>query len=96
MSGRAIADDGSRPKLAPHRRLRFDNTRSSWTIQAPERAFVLDEIAHAIVSRCDGKKTASEIIDDLCRVFGEAPREVIASDVLMLLQDFADKGVMVL
>jgi pyrroloquinoline quinone biosynthesis protein D len=96
VSARAIVDDNARPRLAPHRQLRFDKVRGSWNIQAPERAFLLDDIAHAIVSRCDGKKTVAELVDELCLSFGEAPRETIAADVVKLVQDFADKGVMVL
>lgn len=96
MSSRAIAEMSSRPKLAPHRRLQFDKARNSWTVQAPERAFQLDGIAHAIVSRCDGEATIDAIVDDLCRAFEGAPRDVVAADVLKLVQDFADKGVMTL
>ncbi|HEX3664511.1 MAG TPA: pyrroloquinoline quinone biosynthesis peptide chaperone PqqD [Rhizomicrobium sp.] len=96
MTERISADSTSRPHLAPHRRLRFDQARGSWTIQAPERVFLLDEIAHAIISRCDGEKTISEIVDELCKAYGDAPREAIATDVMRLVQDFADKGVMAL
>ncbi|HEX4158297.1 MAG TPA: pyrroloquinoline quinone biosynthesis peptide chaperone PqqD [Rhizomicrobium sp.] len=96
MTERAIAEPSSRPRLAAHRRLRFDQARESWTIQAPERVFLLDEIAHAIVSRCDGEKPISGIIDELCRAYADAPREAIAADVMKLVQDFADKGMMTL
>jgi pyrroloquinoline quinone biosynthesis protein D len=88
-----VLDDSSRPRLAAHRRLRFDEARKSWTIQAPERVFLLDDIAHAIVSRCDGERTLAAIVDELRAAF-EAPRELIADDVRRLLQDFSDKGVM--
>jgi len=96
MTERAVAELSSRPHLAAHRRLRFDRLRASWTIQAPERVFLLDEIAHAIVSRCDSEKTISEIVDELCSACPDAPREAIAADVIKLIQDFADKGVMAL
>jgi len=77
-------------------RLRHDKARDSWTIQAPERTFMLDEIAHAIVSRCDGKAAVAGIVDDLCRTFEDAPRDMIEGDVVAMLQDFADKGVIAL
>jgi pyrroloquinoline quinone biosynthesis protein D len=96
MTERAMVEPSSRPRLAAHRRLRFDQARASWTIQAPERIFLLDEIAHAIISRCDGEKTLSEIVDELCRTFADAPREAIRADVMKLLQDFAEKGVIAL
>ena len=92
MSGRDISD-ASRPRLAPHRRLRFDEARKSWIIQAPERVFLLDEIAYAIVSRCDGVKTLAGIIDELCTAF-DASRDAVSPDVRNLIRDFADKGVM--
>lgn len=96
MSARALADVNDRPRLAPHRQLRFDKLRGNWTIQAPERAFLLDDIAHEIVSRCDGEKTVAMIVEELCLSFADAPRETITADVLNLVQGFADKGVMVL
>ena len=96
MTERAITELSSRPRLAAHRRLRFDEVRGSWTIQAPERVFLLDEVAHAIVSRCDGEKTVSEIVEELCRMFEGAPRDAVFTDVTKLIQDFADKGVMAL
>lgn len=92
MSGEDIGED-ARPRLAAHRRLKFDEARKNWTIQAPERVFLLDDIAYAIVSRCDGAKTLAEIVDELCSTF-EAPRDVVSTDVQKLLQDFAAKGVM--
>jgi len=92
VNGRHIGDE-SRPRLAAHRRLRFDEARKSWTIQAPERVFLLDEIAYAIVSRCNGEKTLGGIVNELCSAF-EAPRDVVARDVQQLVRDFADKGVM--
>ena len=87
-------DSAARPRLAPHRRLHHDKARDCWTIQAPERVFVLDEPGHAIVSRCNGENTIAEIVDQLCAVYGEAAREPISADVLALVRDFASKGVM--
>jgi pyrroloquinoline quinone biosynthesis protein D len=81
------------PRLAPHRRLRRDEQRGIWTVQAPERYFVLDDTAHAILSRCDGKASLAVIIESLCASFPDAPRDTIAADVIHLLQGLADKGV---
>jgi pyrroloquinoline quinone biosynthesis protein D len=93
MSERPAIGNDSVPRLAPHMRLRFDKARDTWTIQAPERAFLLDGIAQAIVSRCDGCASVEAIIDALAAGFPGAPRDVIRNDVMALLQDFADKGV---
>jgi pyrroloquinoline quinone biosynthesis protein D len=93
MTERPIIVQVSVPHLAPHMRLRFDNAREVWTIQAPERTFMLDEVSHAIVSRCDGEASVETIIEGLCATFQDAPRNVIERDVIALLQNFADKGV---
>lgn len=82
------------PRLSSHMRLRYDKTRSQWTIQAPERSFVLDEISYAIVSRCDGVASLNAVIADLAIAFPDAPVATIARDVTALVQDLADKGVM--
>jgi pyrroloquinoline quinone biosynthesis protein D len=94
MNGRAQAQLGSAPALGAHMRLRYDMARTTWSIQAPERAFLLDGIAYDIVSRCDGHRTIATLVDDLCIAHGDAPREQITVDVLALIQAFLDKGVM--
>jgi pyrroloquinoline quinone biosynthesis protein D len=81
-------------RLAPHMRLRYDQARCQWTIQAPERSFVLDEISYAIVSRCDGKADLNAVITDLATAFPDAPVTTIAKDVTALVQDLVGKGVM--
>lgn len=93
MSGRALIGEDSMPRLAQGARLQFDKHRDRWMVQAPERLFVLDAIALEIVRRCDGAVSVGAIVDDLAGKFN-APREVILRDVNALLQDFADKGVM--
>lgn len=93
MNERTVIAQNSVPRLAPHMRLRFDKVREIWTIQAPERTFVLDEIAQAIFSRCDGGASVEAIIKNLAITFPTAPRDVIEKDVVALLQHFADKGV---
>ena len=93
MTERVLLASDSVPRLAPHRRLRLDPQRGVWTVQAPERCFILDETAYAILSRCDGQASMAVIIQSLCAAFPDAPRDTIASDVTQLLQDLADKGV---
>ena len=93
MSERAVIVQNTVPRLASHMRLRFDKARNSWTIQAPERTFILDEIAQTILSRCDGDSQVGAIIEGLCVAFPETSHDVIERDVIALLQNFADKGV---
>ena len=94
MIERALINMTSVPRLAPHMRLRHDKARAQWSIQAPERSFVLDAVAHAIVSRCDGAARLDAVVADLCNAFPDAPREVIEKDVIALVQNFVDKSVM--
>ena len=94
MTTRILVDTASIPRLAPHMRLRHDKARDQWTIQAPERSFVLDPVAHAIVSCCDGATGLTAVVDNLCTAFPGAPREVIEKDVMALVQTFVDKSVM--
>lgn len=82
--------ESSLPKLAPGVKLKFDETRKSWLLNAPERVVLIDEISHAILSRFGGKSVGA-ICDDLAKEFN-APREEIARDVLELLDDLAVKG----
>lgn len=74
-------------------RLQHDKTRDIWVVQAPERRFELDDIAVEIVKRVDGKSTISVIVDDLTKTF-DADRQIICTDVINMLQDLCDKGVL--
>jgi pyrroloquinoline quinone biosynthesis protein D len=93
MTAPVVIGDTSAPRLARGMRLQFDKQREQWIVQAPERVFVLDAIAHEILQRCTGETTVTAIVDDLAAKFN-APRDLIARDVNALLQSFADKGVM--
>lgn len=93
MSAGVAVDEGSVPRFQPHMKLRFDRKRDRWTILAPERLFLPDEIALEILRLCDGVQTIGAIVDALAARF-EAPRDVIMDDVKKLVQDFAEKGVL--
>jgi len=53
-----------------------------------------NEVAHAIISRCDGIAPLEAVVADLCSSFPGAPREMIEKDVIALVQNFVDKNVM--
>lgn len=82
---------GETPRLATGVRLARDAHRDRWVLQAPERVFVLDEIAHEIIRRCDGRSIGA-IIDELAVAF-EAQENEIATDVLALIDALREKGV---
>src|SRR5437667_10599343 len=83
--------EASRPKLPRHARLKFDETRQVWVILAPERVLAPDEIAVEVLQLCDGVRSVGDIVDQLTIKY-TADREAIATDVIAMLQDLADKG----
>jgi pyrroloquinoline quinone biosynthesis protein D len=91
MSDPAAIDEASVPRLRRGVRLRLDPRRDAWVLLAPERVLVPDETAIEILRRCDGAATVGAIVDDLSRTF-EAERDVIAVDVVAMLRDLAEKG----
>ena len=91
---RKLVDGASRLRFSPHVKFRHDETRGRWVVLAPERLLLPDEPAVEILKLIDGERPVDTVIDALAQKFA-APREVIAGDVLPLLQDLVDKGVLV-
>ena len=81
----------SRPVLPRHAKLKFDETRQVWVILAPERVLAPDEIAVEVLQLCDGARSVAQIVDLLAEKYA-AERGAIATDVVAMLQDLADKG----
>jgi pyrroloquinoline quinone biosynthesis protein D len=81
----------SHPVLPRHTKLRYDETRQVWVILAPERVLAPDEIAVEVLKLCDGVRSVAAIVDELAAKYA-APRDTIATDVVAMLQDLADKG----
>lgn len=94
MTGAVAIGAASAPRLAPQVKFGFDEARQRWTLLAPERVLVPDEIAVEILKLCDGVATVEAIADALAVRF-EAPRDEVARDVVEMLQDLANKGVLV-
>lgn len=88
---RLVVSDSSVLSLAPHIVFRFDDVRQRWIILAPERLMLPDEQAVEILQLVDGKTGVGAIVDSLAARY-QAPRELIAKDVTVMLQDLADKG----
>ena len=83
--------EASRPVLPRHAKLRFDETRQRWVILAPERVLAPDETAVEILQLCDGARSVADMVDQLAAKY-VAERQAIATDVIAMLQDLADKG----
>ena len=78
------------PKFPRGVRLKHDEARQEWVLLAPERLIKCDAIAAAVLQLCDGKRTLSEIVAELVRVYN-ADQSLIERDVKALLQGLSDK-----
>lgn len=88
-SQRLIISTTSRPLLARHVRLRYDETRGCHLLLAPERLLTPSETAIAVLALCDGRRSVGDIADLLAAEF-DAPATAILDDILPMLQDLAD------
>ena len=80
-------------RFAPHTKFRFDEVRQAWIVLAPERLMLPDEQAVEILQLIDGERAVDGVIEELVRRY-DAPRDVIAVDVIKMLQDLVDKKVL--
>ena len=55
----------SRPRLAPHVRLTFDQARQGYALLTPETVTLLNDTGAAILELCDGERTVDEILAEL-------------------------------
>jgi pyrroloquinoline quinone biosynthesis protein D len=86
-------EGGAILRFAPHVRFRFDETRQAWVVLAPERLLLPDEQAVEILRLIDGERAVDAVIEELSGRY-DAPRDVIAVDVVKMLQDLVDKKVL--
>jgi pyrroloquinoline quinone biosynthesis protein D len=79
------------PRFGRGVQFRFDAVRGQWMLLAPEKLFQPDEIMTEILKLIDGERTIASIVNDLVARFA-APRDVIARDVRIALEDLAGRG----
>ncbi len=89
---RLIVQADSVLKLPRHIKLRHDSGRGIYLILAPERVFEPDDISVEVLKLCDGERSVTTIAQVLSEQF-QAPADVILADIIEMLQDLADKGV---
>ncbi len=87
-----MSDEAAAPRFRPGVRFRFDEPRQAWILLAPEKLFMPEGTAIEILKRVDGVRTLGAIIDDLAGAY-QAPRALIAADVIAMLDDLNAKGV---
>ncbi|HLQ19682.1 MAG TPA: pyrroloquinoline quinone biosynthesis peptide chaperone PqqD [Tabrizicola sp.] len=76
------------PALPPGVRLHWDAVRGTHVLLAPERALMLDEVGHAILSRVDGETGVEVLVAGLAADF-DAPVEEVGPDVTEFLARLA-------
>ena len=89
---RMMIEGVTRPVMPPYIKLRHDAGRGRWLILAPERIFEPDDIAVEVLKHCDGQRTVADIASVLAKEYN-APENEILADIVAMLQDLADKGV---
>ena len=87
--GATTISDLARPSLTKGVRLQIDSTTGKSVLLYPEGIVELNETAHEILSRCDGR-TLGEIICELAEEYG-ADRAAIAADVHETLADLQQR-----
>ncbi len=91
----AAGDDRAVPRLPAGVRLQRDRARDQWVLLAPERVIELDQIAHAVLARVDGRADVAAIVAALAAEYQADPAQV-RSDVLELFATLADKRLLAL
>jgi pyrroloquinoline quinone biosynthesis protein D len=81
-------------KMPKHIKLRHDAGRGRWIILGPERVFNPDDTAVEVLKLIDGQRSVSSIAETLSTEY-QAPLEVVTEDIVAMLQDLTDKGVLV-
>jgi pyrroloquinoline quinone biosynthesis protein D len=89
---RTVIGAASAPALPRHIKMRHDAARDRWLILAPERVFTPDPIAVAVLQLCDGSRSVATIAGELAQAYN-APSGRILADIIPMLQELADKGV---
>ena len=84
MSATTISDL-ARPSLAKGIRLQIDSTTNKNVLLYPEGIIELNETAHEILSRCDGR-TLGEIVCELAEEY-EVDSNALSTDVRDALSD---------
>lgn len=90
---RTIVTGDCRPSLPRFVKMRHDAGRGRWILLAPERVFSPDEIAVAVLQKCDGARSVTDIANILADDY-RASADLILQDIIDMLQDLADKGVL--
>lgn len=87
-----LVTEQSRPRMPRHIKLRRDAGRNRTVVLAPERVFSPNPVAIEVLKLCDGERSVAVIVGELAKAY-DAPLELITKDVIAMLTDLAEKGV---
>ncbi len=80
-----------KPKLAPKTKLRLDPKTGRYILLYPEKGLLLNPTGAAILKRCTGEHTLSEIVLLLALEFQSEPA-LLEAEVLSFVQGLLDRG----
>jgi pyrroloquinoline quinone biosynthesis protein D len=78
-----------RLKIATAFRLQWEKAQQCYVLLFPEGMVTLNTTASEILTRCDGRKTVSDIIEELKRCY---PAPELEADVIEFLEVARTKG----
>jgi pyrroloquinoline quinone biosynthesis protein D len=86
----------ARPRLAAKARLKEDAKSGKLLLIYPEAGLQLNDTGAQVLRRCDGIRSVSTIVDELCAGYPGAPREQVAREVEELVARLRDRGLLVI
>jgi coenzyme PQQ biosynthesis protein PqqD len=89
-----MIDVASVVRLAPKVRLKFDRHAQGYMLLYPERGLALSATAADVLTLCTEPRQVAAIVEQIVSKYGEPNRGAITEDVLKLLRDMADKGLL--
>lgn len=92
MPGTEPYDGAAVPRFARGMKFRHDKVRDAWVVLGPERLFLPDTHAAAVLRLVDGERSVDAIVAALAEEYTAAAAE-IGSDVWEMLTDLAGRGV---
>ncbi len=87
-----MIDVASVVHLAPKVRLKFDRHAQGYMLLYPERGLALSPTAADILTLCTEPRAVAAIVEQIVAKYGEPQRGAIEQDVLTLLRDMSDRG----
>lgn len=86
----------TRPRLAPHVRMRPDRATGGHVLLGPETVVVLNGTGHAVLALCDGVRSLDEIVEALASGHGGVDAGTVGAQVRDYLGRLAARNLVAL